>query len=64
MSNSVDARTDEIADEIRANFQSEDDSSIRHEQEFHAACFRCAVIEQKLKHEQEFNKHSDVRWKE
>jgi len=47
--NPVDTRTDQIADEIRANYENEDDTALRSDLQFHAACFRCAVLENKLK---------------
>lgn len=59
----LDKRTEEIEEEIRANFQMEEDSILRAAQEYRAACFRCAVLEQKLKIEQELNKENQIKWR-
>ena len=59
--NPIDNRAEQIADEIRANFESEEDSVIRAELEFHAACFMCAVKENRIEHlEQE--RDIKIKW--
>ena len=61
--NSIDDRTNQIVEEIRGNYANEVDQSIRADLEFHAACFRCAVLESKLRIEQDLNREHNIRWK-
>lgn len=63
MSNPIDDMAIEIEEEIRARFQNEEDASVRAAQEFRAACFKCAVLKQKLKIEQDLNREDRVNWK-
>lgn len=61
--NAIDQRTNEIIEEIRINFQIELDDSIRSDLQFHAACFRCAVLEEKLRQAKEFEDKNNVAWR-
>jgi|GEM_PF-3750313 len=59
--NPIDIRAEAIQEEITAALVQSVSAEELQFSVAREACFRCSVLEHKLKHEQDLNKHRDVR---